>query len=40
MIEKSLTDPLTIIYLDFARDVEQIFSILHTNKVKATKYKG
>jgi len=39
-IEKSLTDPLTIIDLDFVRDVEQIVSILQTDKVKAAKYTG
>jgi len=39
-IEKSLTCPLTIIYLDFVRDVEQIVGILQTDKVKAAKYTG
>ena len=39
-IEKSLTDPLAIIYLDFVRDAEQIVGILQTDKVKAAKYTG
>ena len=39
-IEKSLNDPLTIIYLDFVRDVEQIVSILQTDKMKVAKYTG
>ena len=39
-IEKSLNDPLTIMYLDFVRDVEQIVSILQTDKMKVAKYTG